>query len=235
MSPLTPKQTTTNTTLKNPTTIKRIRDAPKTSKDYAIAPNDRVFITGKTGSGKSTLVKYLLATAPRLIVIDDKDDMSEKWNLEDYRDTRENKSKISNRDDFRFRLVNNQEDILSVLSLVYSTATKETKSVIIYIDELTGTIPNPKMIPPIYRDIWSRGRSKNIGGWSNTQRPTEIALFFFTEVEHIFMFTLNHDDDRKRIAKVGGKQLMVKPLDKYGFYYYNGNSNEIKYYSKLNI
>ena len=216
--------------------IERKTTAPTENKDYSIKPNDRVFVCGKTGSGKTTLVKYLLATAKRLIVIDGKDGIRDKWNLEDYKANRENKNRIINNEDFRFRLINNYEDIIEVLNLVYDTGNiDDTRPVIIYIDEIVATIPNPKKVPQIFIDLLQRGRSRKIGVWGNTQRPVNVPKVFISEAEHIFLFTLNLEDDRKAVASSVGKAAMIKPTDTYGFYYYNLNDNKLTYYKRLNI
>lgn len=198
--------------LKNSTKIEKLKTAPTQNKDYSISPNDRVFVCGKTGSGKTTLVKYLLATAKRLIVIDGKDGIRSKWNLEDYKATRENKNLLINHDEYRFRLVNDMSDIIEVLNIVYDNGNEDAPSTIIYIDEVTATIEPKSKTPQIFTDIWTRGRSRKIGAWSNTQRPTNVPLIFLSESEHIFEFTLNLEDDRKRVSQIIGKQALIKPI-----------------------
>jgi len=197
---------------------------------FNIKSSERVFICGKTGSGKTTLAKYLLFPAKHLIVIDGKDsqDLREEWNLTDYR--KGDLDKIKTGKDFRIRLVNNMEDIITVLNVAY-----EYGYCLIYIDEVTATIPPQTKPAPIFNDIWTRGRSRKIGGWSNTQRPTQIPLFFLSEAEHDFVFRMNLENDRKRMADIIGKKVLEPPKDKYGFFYYNLNDDKLSYYKRLAV
>lgn len=203
-----------------------------TNKDFKIKRSDRVFIAGKTGSGKTVLAQHLLLPAKRLIVIDGKDGIDNTaWRLEDY-----NKSHlrqlVNNPDEgLRVRLVNNQKDIIELLNVVY-----EVGNCMVYIDEITMTIPPQSKPPQIYLDIWARGRQREIGAWGNTQRPTQIPLWFLSESTHFFMFRLSLEDDRKRVYQmIGDKRVITEKLDEHGFWYYNDRTNELRKYKKINV
>lgn len=201
-----------------------------TKSNFSIKSSQRVLLTGKTGSGKSTLAQYLLFPVHRLIVIDGKDGMdNDNWNLTNY--SRADLRKIENGEPVRTRLVANIPDIIEALNVAYATG-----NIIIYIDEVTVTIPPQTKPPQIIQDIATRGRSRNVGLWSATQRPTQIPLFLISEAEQIFIFTLNLVDDRKRMYNItGDKRVLNKPVDTYGFYYYNLESGNLRYYAKLKI
>lgn len=196
-----------------------------------IKSNERVFICGKTGSGKSTLTRYLLMPSEHLIVIDGKDseDTLENWNLEPYNREKHLKA-IKNHEYCRIRLVNNMEDIIEVLNAIY-----EYGNHILYIDELTATIPPRTKAPAIFTDIWTRGRARNIGAWAGTQRPSQIPLEFISESEHLFIFKLTLENDRKRVSMITGNKVLPIPKDKFGFYYYNVNDGKLYYFKRLAI
>lgn len=193
--------------------------------------SDRVFICGKTGSGKSTLTEYLLSTAEHLIVIDgkDSDDIRDNWNVVAY-NREKHLQAIKEHKPMRIRLVNNMEEIIEVLNVAYTYG-----NITLYIDEITATIPPRTKPPAIFTDIWTRGRSRNIGAWSGTQRPSQIPLEFISESEHLFIFKLTLENDRKRMAGMAGKKVLSPPLDQHGFYYYNVNDGKLYYFNRLAI
>ena len=196
-----------------------------------VTKGEFVYLLGKTGSGKSTLSRYLLMTSEHLIVIDGKDseDTRVNWNLENY-----NRNKhlvdIKKHNPLRIRLVNDMGDIIEVLNAVY-----EYGNHIVYIDEITATIPPRTKPPQIFTDIWTRGRSRNIGAWSGTQRPSQIPLEFMSESEHFFVFKLTLENDRKRISGMVWTRVLTPPVDKYGFFYYDVNDGKLYYIKRLAV
>lgn len=185
---------------------------PKQSNKIQITGDSRVMIAGKTGSGKSTIAGILSVDIPRFICIDSKDGLRNEWGLSEYdKDTlkllREGKP-------VRIRVVHDN-DALTLCEEAYKAG-----NVVIYIDEVTALIPT-RTVPQIIVDIWTRGRSRNVGGWASTQRPSGIPLIFISEAENFFIFRLSLEDDRKRFSGVVGKEVEAPIVDKYGFWYYN--------------
>lgn len=191
-----------------------------------ISSHDRVLVAGKTGSGKSTLTMFMLATLKRLVVIDSKDGLQD-WFLDDF--NRSTINRIKNGEAVRIRVVKD-EDALEVLRAAY-----EGKDIVVYIDEVTALIPPQSKPDQVFVDIWQRGRSRGVGAWAATQRPSGIPLIFMSEAEHFFIFRLNLDEDRKRLASFAGQEVREPVRDKYGFFYYNTNSGRAVYYRQMNI
>lgn len=178
-----------------------------------IKSSQRVFIAGKTGSGKTTLAESMLFPVKRLIYVDSKDAVdNEKYNLKDLSDN--NLDKVARGDDIRVRVVYTDD------AFKYFQAAYKSGNIYILIDELSAII-KPKGDPPQeFLDLWQRGRSKNIGAWALTQAPVSIPLVTMREAEHFFCFQLNLEDDRKRMAQVMGKAITARPVTKrYAFYY----------------
>lgn len=198
-------------------------------KQIGIKASQRVFIAGKTGSGKTTLAESMLFPVKRLIYVDSKDAVdNKKYNLVDKSD--DALRKIERGDDIRVRVVYN-DDVFEYFSAAYKGG-----SIYVLIDELTAVI-KPKGDPPQeFLDLWQRGRSKNIGAWALTQAPVSIPLVTMREAEHFFCFQLNLDDDRKRMAQVMGKTVMNTPIKKkYSFYYKNIDDDKLLYFSGIKL
>lgn len=189
-----------------------------------IYSDQRVFIAGKTGSGKTLLAMSLLYTARRLLVIDSKDGLQD-WNLEDLKNIKQ----IDSRKDYRLRVVDDEKAI-EALERLYDVGNG-----VVYIDELTALVPTSKEPPRSFTNIWSRGRSRNIGAWASTQRPKSIPLLTISEAEHFFIFRLQLEADRQRVAEVVGEFALKPVRDKHGFYYYNVDNDDIRYYNKLRL
>lgn len=197
--------------------------------NFGIRKDDRVFISGITGSGKTSLAEVLLEPVKRLIVIDMKDGLQD-WNLENYDDSY--LRKIKSKDTFRVRITE-KEDAFVMLNTAYAIG-----NVTIYIDEVVALIPEQTKAPQIITDIWQRGRSRNISGWSSSQRPKNVPIVFLSEAQHIFTFRLNIEADRKRIYEVTGDKLVLNKIPaqyQFGFTYYNQRTGQTKLYKKIQL
>lgn len=197
---------------------------PNTSQ--VINNNDRVAVFGQTGSGKTILSMTMLYKIKRLLVIDSKDSLS-KWDLTDWDNS--SVDKIREGETFRLRVVDD-DTAIKALELIYKYG-----NAIVYIDEVNAIIPPRKNAPQVFVDIWQRGRERNIGAWAASQRPVSIPLIFLSEAQHLFIFRLNNEDDRKTAAGYSDKRVKIKVVDRYGFYYYNVISDKLQYFKKLDV
>ena len=190
-----------------------------------IQNNDRVLVVGQTGSGKTVLSMILLYKIKRLLVVDSKDSFEGKYNLETY--DQFTPDKIREKEPFRVRVVDD-DTALDALRLIYKYG-----DAIIYIDEVNSIIPPRKNPNQVFVDIWQRGRERNIGAWAASQRPVSIPVLFLSEAGHFFVFRLNNEEDRKRVAGYTDKRVNDRIVDRYGFYYYNVLEDQLKYVKKL--
>jgi hypothetical protein len=191
-----------------------------------IKSDERVFVAGMTGSGKSFLSQTLLMKTRSLIVVDSKNSMN-NWNLQEI--TVENVEKFQRGEPMRLRVVDN-DDAYTLMEIAYKRG-----NCTVYFDETTAVIPNPRKYPKIITDIWTRGRSINVRGWAVTQRPVDIPKILLTEANHVFLFRLNSIDDRRRMASQMGEQVLELPDTKYGFWYYNTENNRTVYKTRLSV
>jgi DNA helicase HerA-like ATPase len=196
------------------------------SNKVVIKSSERVFIAGKTGSGKTTLAKLFLMNEPRLVVVDSKNSL-QNWELDEYHPNM--LKDIAKKDVFRVRVVEDAQ-ALELLQASYAAG-----NLIVYIDEVTAIIPPNRQPQKVFIDLWQRGRARNISAWSVSQRPKSVPLTFMSEAEHYFMFRLNLEDDRKRMSEFMGKRVMDNPIDKYGFYYYNVSEGSTRYVAGISL
>jgi hypothetical protein len=202
--------------------------------DYRIRTNDRIFVTGKTGSGKTFLMQHVTKRVRRLAVLDGKGTLG-GWNLEPYGQA--GLSKLRQGEDVRLRVIYTPgEDVetywLTILEALYSVG-----NLTIYIDELYVVNGGPSTRPsPIMNALYTLGRELGIGVWATTQRPSWVPLVHMSEADHFFIFRLNMPEDRQRMAEVTGVTNVLEPIrDPYGFFYMIPEWDEADYREKLRV
>lgn len=174
-----------------------------------INPDQRTFVTGKTGSGKTFLVKRLIRPLSRVVVLDSKGTL-DKWGLEEW--DRDSRKKLGSGEDVRVRVAIEPgrdparfwEDVLEE---VYNAA-----NVMLYIDEASqiaqGANPSPWL-----NSVWTRGREFGVGAIAASQRPRQIPRILISEAEHVLIFRLNLQGDRDYMAEMVGETGRVWPWE----------------------
>lgn len=83
--------------------------------------------------------------------------------------------------------------------------------------------------------LLTRGRSRGQTCMISTQRPAFISLFCFTEAQKMFVFKLQHLDDKKRMANViPGFETRETP-PKYGFYFFDSDADTLTKYGPVKL
>lgn len=112
----------------------------------------------------------------------------------------------------------------------------EAGDTILYVDEATLVTP-PRALIPQYSACVKTGRERDVAVWTGSQRPKEIPSAIFTESEHFFVFRLNWDADRQKVASFTADRMMEAcsalmlggERHKHDFVYYNvGNDRLIR-------
>lgn len=205
-----------------------------------IKPNQHVFIAGRTGSGKTYLVRKYLAGYENVVVLDTKGTTvwpeipGTRW---EERDNGPKPKGYLYEAGKEFTLVTRLKDLPMARTpkIMYRPVWEEMtpefydkffkwcyqrRNTIVWVDEAMSVSPNPFKIPDYYKAILTRGRELNVAVWSLTQRPTGIAQVIISEATHIFCFDLNMPQDREKLAEISGAYEFEEPPGKYKFWYF---------------
>lgn len=197
---------------------------------------EHVFIAGRTGTGKSYLAEYLLQGYKYVIMLDTKDQATERRNkgkalwgyLKEGKDFTvvTHLSEINSVNTDKVVYVpspdeQNKEFYDSLFRYIY-----ERGNTILWIDELMSVCDSSRTYPLFLKALYTRGRSKNVSVVGLTQRPVDIPAIATANSTHFYTFTLRNNVDRdKLVAVTGCPELKIPPSDvppksPYNFWYY---------------
>lgn len=187
-----------------------------------INSNDRVFIVGKTGSGKSFLTKKLMkGINSRLVFIDPKCEHNfDSKKIEVHNCLEKAAKSIRGRFDDKFFMHIKPNKVTPELLNDFLGEIFNIANVTVIFDEV-GRFCFPRVCEEHDRLI-RQGRAKGIGVWHLTQRPSWVDKFLLSESEHNFVFFLKIENDQKSIIENTSlpKDAFVKlNTMKYYFYY----------------
>lgn len=196
-----------------------------------IKSSEHVFVCGGTGSGKSVLADVFTAGMPETVIkIDIKDDTFAR---------RKNKEPL-------WRGLVENEDFEVVYSLDAVKKSEFRKIIYVppfteqepefydelaryvynqgdtrlWVDELMLFTESAVKYPPFLKAILVSGRSRNATVLVCTQRPMGIPAICIANSQHFFVFRMNNEQDRKKLADVTGCRKFLDPPRQYCFWYY---------------
>lgn len=197
--------------------------------------NDRGTLIGKTGSGKTTLAKFLLEdyAKPYSVTWNPKNsDTVNGWTHKKYTSMEELIDAEDKRIIYTPSVLKAEDEADQEVFFNWIYDRKYTR---VYVDEATALIGGSN--PPRYLTaIINRGRERGISSLIATQRPKRVPLNILSEAEHFYIFKVLLYDDRKRIEEICGITLeQQSELNDYEFYYFNLSRGLFPRKIKLNL
>ena len=188
--------------------------------DLRIKSSDRCCFFGRTGSGKTTLAKSLLRGARRWVVFDPKHTFEEPGGKVVKRPERRLARQI-----VRVPFRDEQYHWQAALHSVWRMGRR-----ILYIDEVNIVNPSRTVVSEELGRAIRTGRERGLGVWSASQRPKDIPSVVFTEAEHFFIFRLQYEADREKVASFTGERILplLEGLRGHQFVYYNVMNDEMQ-------
>jgi energy-coupling factor transporter ATP-binding protein EcfA2 len=207
-----------------------------------IRPDQRAIILGKTGSGKSFLMRYLLKLFSRkkwrIVIVDPKKDWQGRgkearayggrgtsWRL----GTVDHPVRVKKFDPkLAVQIV--QPASWGAQMSAFCQDIMERGNTFIYFDEITQLVSGSHDPPSELKILWTQGRAKNVGAWCGSQRPVNIPVIVKDQAEIWIVFRLTRYEDRQtvegHVPTEETPQMVEKPLPKHYFWYYTDDMDK---------
>ena len=175
-----------------------------------IQTNERIFICGMTGSGKTEFAKRFLPFYPRIVFHDREFGNSDLIQQYHFTPVHDPETLLMYIQKGKKRILyqpaqggekEGVEDFNRVCEIVF-----KTQNIALMVDEVSSVVSGQNA-PYWFGEIQRLGRKYNVGCISLTQRPMKLDQTLLSESEHMFIFKLKMDQDRVKIAKVCGEYV----------------------------
>ena len=200
-----------------------------------IPPDKHVLVVGATGTGKSYLAEQYLKGYEYVVKLDTKDETSERTRagLSAWEGLIEGKDFVIVRN---FEELDEVETPKIIYVPPYEEQTKDNfnrffdwifkrENTILWIDELMS-IGTVNSYPFSLGRLYQQGRSKGIGIWGCSQRPSGIPSIAPANSSYYFVFNLYLKADRKRMVDSTGMDQLDELPKGHNFWFYKMGSSE---------
>jgi len=192
---------------------------------YTIRSNDRVFIVGKTSSGKSYAAQHLIwEELSDVVYYDMTGEESSKLAAPVLTELQQvERALYAEGEDHLTKFVYSPEvptlgGFERLCELVY-----EHRNLHLIADELMQVYRQDNSVKPTtdhHLKILTNGRKVGVGMTGATQRPVNVPLETISESEHVLTFRLKLPKDRDRMADICGPTVQdADELDRHHYYY----------------
>lgn len=210
-----------------------------------ISPNDRIGIVGKTGSGKTQQAIVLAANFARVLHspwevwwIDTKNDPSDlrklrSWGFCNGSSDKDRQRPGAMRNALYFKIEETSGYDTVDLAQGKIAEAYERGHIILVIDEYTQVVPSVQNPGYALRNVFARGRGKQIGLIGLTQEPVFIPRMLLSQASHLALFSVTHTADIKYLKNLCPTYVPpVRQGDPYGFYWsHQDGSGQWAYYT----
>jgi energy-coupling factor transporter ATP-binding protein EcfA2 len=193
---------------------------------YTIRPDQHTVIVGRNGTGKTTLGRLLIAGYRTSVIVDPKRRFELAGvpvvvGLEAFRQAwpqrvrkvivRPTEADVADPKKFW-----EWADGVFIRILQFGRTA-------VLVDECLDLATATRIVPG-YRRALRQGREPLVPVFSCTQRPSGCHNDVFSESVHLFVFDLNLESDRRKVAGIGGDELMTRADERFpqehGFAYH---------------
>lgn len=203
-----------------------------------IPANKHVFVCGTTGTGKSYLTEQYVSGYKYVVKLDTKGETDER--------IEKGESAWTNLcEDIDFTICRNfsELDDIETDKIIYVPDFDEQNeenfdmffrwifergNTILWIDELMS-VASANRCPRQLHRIYTQGRSKGVGVWACSQRPSGIPTIALANSQYFFVFDLTNPADRKKLVDTTGQIEMKELPTGYNFWYFKmGDRKTVK-------
>lgn len=201
-----------------------------------IKAGERAIVAGRTGSGKSSLARWLLVRSVGHWVILNPKHTKAFNSLPDSNVVYEMTAKAIEQSmrDHRFTIINPPSDQCApeTLDLLIDWLHSNYKNVGLCVDELYAIHSNGRAGQGLVGWL-TRGRELKQSFLGLAQRPSWLSKFLFSEAEYVCSMSLSMEDDRKRMYDMTGRDEFRDKLPPYYWLWYDVSSDELRKLGKV--
>ena len=200
-----------------------------------IEANKHVLVCGMTGTGKSYLCENYLRGYKYVVKLDTKGETDERRaeGLSPWRGLKEGRDftvvrhfeELDEVDTDKIIFVPEYDEQNEANFNMFFRWIFERGNTILWIDELMS-IGTVNSFPKELGRLMTQGRSKNVGIWSCTQRPSGIPSCVPSNCSYYFVFDMALPQDRKKLVDTTGMVQMNEMPTGFNFWYYKMGDRE---------